>query len=41
MGSSFMAVDDFIYDNAVSAAPIDLNNTYYAKGIGELYSRSG
>jgi hypothetical protein len=43
MGSSFMRVYDFLYDNAnVTAQPIDgLNTTYYAKGIGELYARSG
>jgi hypothetical protein len=42
MGSQFMAIDDFLYDDdTLTAAPIDLNTTYYAKGIGELYSRSG
>ncbi|MGE0868994.1 MAG: hypothetical protein AB7P03_10535 [Kofleriaceae bacterium] len=40
MSSSFMAVDDFLYDTDVSAMPIDLNTNYYASGIGELYSRS-
>jgi len=43
MGSSFMLSYDFLYDDtAVTAQPIDgLNTTYYAPGIGELYSRSG
>ncbi|MDB4953253.1 MAG: Fibronectin type domain protein [Myxococcales bacterium] len=42
MGSSFMYVNDFLYDNeVVTAVPLDLDTTYYAKGIGELYSRSG
>ncbi|HEU4727515.1 MAG TPA: hypothetical protein VFT22_06495 [Kofleriaceae bacterium] len=43
MGSSFMLVYDFLYDNAsVTAKPVDgLNTTYYASGIGELYARSG
>jgi hypothetical protein len=43
MGSGFMLVDDFLYDNAtVTAQPIgSLNPTYYAPGIGELYTRSG
>ncbi|HET7501021.1 MAG TPA: hypothetical protein VFK02_08465 [Kofleriaceae bacterium] len=43
MGSSFMLVYDFLYDNSmVTAQPVDgLNTTYYASGIGELYARSG
>jgi hypothetical protein len=43
MSSSFMFAYDFLYDNSnVTAAPIDtLNTTYYASGIGELYTRSG
>jgi hypothetical protein len=42
MSSGFMAVDDFLYDNSgVTAQPVDLNTTYYASGIGELYARSG
>ena len=42
MSSGFMAVDDFLYDNTmVTAQPVDLNTTYYASGIGELYARSG
>ncbi|HEY6176544.1 MAG TPA: hypothetical protein VIX73_18940, partial [Kofleriaceae bacterium] len=43
MSSSFMFAYDFLYDNAnVTAQPIDrLNTTYYAPGIGELYTRSG
>ncbi len=41
MGNQFMAVDDFLYEDAsVSAAPVDLNTAYYAPGIGELYARS-
>ncbi|MBA3462821.1 MAG: heparinase II/III family protein [Deltaproteobacteria bacterium] len=41
MGSQFMAIDDFLYDSsAVASAPIDLNNTYHATGIGQLYARS-
>jgi hypothetical protein len=41
MGHAFMAVDDFLYDSPVSAHSIDLNTTYYASGIGGLYTRSG
>ncbi|MDB4953254.1 MAG: Fibronectin type domain protein [Myxococcales bacterium] len=42
MGNSFVAIEDFLYDDdQLTAAPLDLNTTYYAKGIGELYSRSG
>src|SRR5205823_4357936 len=43
MADSFMAVDDFIYDNsAVASAPLtNLHTSYYAAGIGELYARSG
>jgi hypothetical protein len=43
MGSAFMIAYDFLYDNAmVTARPIDgLNTTYYATGIGQLYTRSG
>jgi hypothetical protein len=43
MGSQFMLAYDFLYDDSnVTAAPVDgLNPTYYAKGIGELYARSG
>ncbi|HEX8107504.1 MAG TPA: hypothetical protein VF516_07230 [Kofleriaceae bacterium] len=42
MSMGFMAVYDFLYDDAaVTAAPVDLNTTYYASGIGELYARSG
>jgi len=42
MSSGFMAVYDFLYDDAaVTAQPVDLNTTYYASGIGELYARSG
>jgi hypothetical protein len=43
MGSAFMLAYDFLYDNSmVTAAPIDgLNTTYYAHGIGQLYTRSG
>ncbi len=42
MSNGFMAVYDFLYDDAgVTAAPVDLNTTYYASGIGELYARSG
>ncbi|MEO7732239.1 MAG: hypothetical protein ABIY55_14800 [Kofleriaceae bacterium] len=43
MGSQFMVAYDFLYDDSsVTAAPVDgLNPTYYAKGIGELYARSG
>jgi hypothetical protein len=42
MGSSFMFAYDLMYDNSnVTAKPIDgLNTTYYAPGIGELYTRS-
>jgi hypothetical protein len=43
MGSGFMLAYDFLYDDAsVTAQPVDgLNTTYYASGIGELYTRSG
>jgi hypothetical protein len=43
MGSSFMLAYDLLYDNAnVTAQPVgNLNPTYYAPGIGELYTRSG
>jgi hypothetical protein len=42
MGSGFMAVDDFLYDNAaVTMQTLDgMGRTYYATGIGELYTRS-
>jgi hypothetical protein len=43
MTSAFMLAYDFVYDNSnVTAQPIgNLNTTYYASGIGELYARSG
>jgi hypothetical protein len=43
MSESFMFSYDFLYDNAsVTAKPLDgMNTSYYAKGIGELYARSG
>jgi len=43
MSTSFMAVDDFLYENRdVAQAPLsNLNTSYYASGIGELYTRSG
>ena len=43
MGNAFMAVDDLLYANAnVPSQPLDgLGRTYYAPGIGELYTRSG
>ncbi|MGE5185159.1 MAG: hypothetical protein ACM31C_23985 [Acidobacteriota bacterium] len=42
MGSQFMAVDDFLYDNAdVSVGSMAGGTAYYAPGIGELYARSG
>jgi hypothetical protein len=43
MSSSFMRAYDFVYDNAkVTAQPLgNLDPTYYAPGIGELYARSG
>jgi hypothetical protein len=41
MGQMFMAVDDFLWDTSVSPVAVDLNTTYYAKGIGQLYARSG
>lgn len=43
MSRAFMAVDDFLYANDnVTASTLDgLNTTYYAPGIGELYTRSG
>jgi hypothetical protein len=42
MGNSFMAVDDFIYDNTdVATGTLTGGTAYYAPGIGELYARSG
>jgi hypothetical protein len=43
MGSSFMAVDDFLYENrdVAQTALSTLGTSYYAPGIGELYARSG
>jgi hypothetical protein len=43
MADSFMAADDFLYDQPdVGSRPLDgLGPTYYAPGIGELYTRSG
>ena len=42
MSMSFMAIDDFLYDNAdVSTGTMDGGTAYYAPGIGELYARSG
>jgi hypothetical protein len=43
MGQAFMAVDDFLYANtSVVEQPLQgLGRTYYAPGIGELYTRSG
>lgn len=43
MTHSFMDVDDFLYENReVAQAPLsNLNTSYYASGIGELYTRSG
>jgi hypothetical protein len=43
MQYAFMAVDDFLYENTnVAATNMDgLDTTYYAPGIGELYTRSG
>ena len=43
MGSQFMLAYDFLYDDSmVTAQAVDgLNPTYYASGIGELYTRSG
>ena len=42
MANSFMAIDDFLYDNSdVPATSMDGGTAYYAPGIGELYARSG
>jgi hypothetical protein len=43
MGQSFMAVDDFLYENRdVAQAPMSaLNTSYFAPGTGQLYTRSG
>ncbi len=43
MADSFMAVDDFLYENTNVAASAmgGLGTAYYASGIGELYARSG
>ena len=43
MSHAFMAVYDFLYDNAdVAAQPLeDMNTAYHAKGIGQVYARSG
>jgi hypothetical protein len=42
MSQAFMRAYDFIYDNAdVTASPAtNVNTTYYAPGIGEVYTRS-
>ncbi|HEY5938355.1 MAG TPA: hypothetical protein VIU61_27070, partial [Kofleriaceae bacterium] len=42
MGSGFMLAYDFLYDNSdvTTRALDDLGSTYYASGIGELYTRS-
>jgi hypothetical protein len=43
MANQFMFVYDFLYDNqGVAPTTLDgLGTAYYAKGIGELYARSG
>src|SRR5436305_3992749 len=42
MGNSFMAVDDFVYNNTdVATGALGGGAAYYAPGIGELYARSG
>jgi hypothetical protein len=42
MANSFMAIDDFLYDNAdVNVGSMAGGTAYYAPGIGELYARSG
>jgi hypothetical protein len=42
MANSFMAADDFLYDNMdVSTGTLSGGTAYYAPGIGELYARSG
>jgi hypothetical protein len=43
MSQQFMVAQDFLYDlPAVAAQPLDgLNTTYHARGIGEVYARSG
>jgi hypothetical protein len=42
MQNSFMAVDDFVYDNMdVATGALSGGTAYYAPGIGELYARSG
>jgi hypothetical protein len=41
MANSFMAVDDFLYDNMdVAVGTMNGDTAYYAPGIGELYVRS-
>ncbi len=43
MTEQFMAIDDFLYDrpDIASTQLSGLDPTYYAPGIGELYTRSG
>ncbi|MBL9014467.1 MAG: hypothetical protein JNL83_09835, partial [Myxococcales bacterium] len=42
MTQSFMVAYDFLYDmDDVTAAPIGGSTVYHAKGIGQLYARSG
>jgi hypothetical protein len=43
MDNSFMAIDDFLYDrpDVAPSSLAGLDTTYYAPGIGELYTRSG
>jgi hypothetical protein len=42
MQNSFMAVDDFVYENPdVDVGSMTGGTAYYAPGIGELYARSG
>jgi hypothetical protein len=43
MANGFMVVQDFLNDNSTvpTTALTGLDTTYYAKGIGEIYARSG
>ncbi len=43
MGQHFMKVYDFMYEHAdINAMPLEgMSTSYYAKGIGEVYARSG
>ena len=41
MSQGFMVAYDFLYDDAIVEKPLDLPTAYLARGIGQLYARSG